>query len=466
MEKKAFFVCCRNLVLSVTVGLVVGVTPVTHAGIASKQTPARVELLFWSAVENSVNPEELEAYIEEFPEGRFVRLAQVRANALRRIAPEITQTPVAQEQSAVDPTVPKVHVVLEPERVTVSSSSSISVSSGNVHRPAVGVSTARKNDTGTPKAGSWKRGGWQPESTEIEIVASEVGDEGSVNTPSVAAPGAWKRGGWKAQKRFAGATAAAIVQPGKPDQSQSTGPVLAAAMPTARAFTVFDDCADCPEMVSLNPGIFTMGSNYKQDRAKPPHKVKLDYPFSISRYEITTAQWNYCVDQGGCTEIAGNRSNDSDRIPANHISYRDAQDYVRWISGLTGNQYRLPSEVEWEYAARGGTSSDYWWGDTEQEAVANCRGCGGYWNDTIPANVDEFPANPFGLFATSGGVSEWTRDCWNSSEESEGNCKDGVLRGGSWKNSAEYLRSATRMKFHHDVRYSTNGFRVVRIVRK
>ncbi len=405
MEKKSCFIYCRNLMLSVSAGLLIGGASVVEAGIASKETPERVEMMFWSAVQNSTNPEELDAYVEEFPEGRFARLAKVRARALRR-GVGTTSAPVVADPVAAEVVIPAPQVT-EPV-----------------------VAAAKAAPPTTPAA--------------PPVLLADPID--SIATPEVEVVSIESKLGKSKE----------------PVQELT----LARQKPAVEAS---HDCVDCPEMVSLSAGRFTMGSTRKNDRADPPHEVELDYQFSISQYEITSAQWIYCVDQGGCEEIEGNRDNKSDRSPAVNISYRDAQDYVQWISAMSGNEYRLPTEAEWEYAARAGTSSNYWWGDQLKDSVANCRGCGGEWNDSLPADVDQFPANPFGLYAMSGGVSEWAQGCWTGSYKDKAgdvdseNCEQGVLRGGSWKNDADYLNSATRIKFETDVRYLTNGFRIVRV---
>jgi len=157
--------------------------------------------------------------------------------------------------------------------------------------------------------------------------------------------------------------------------------------------------------------------------------------------------------------------------PVHNLSWLDAQQYVKWLSKKTGKKYRLPSEAEWEYAARAGTKTAYWWGNAVGEGNANCKNCGGDWNRKRPAVVDSHDANPFGLQGMNGSVWEWVADCWFDSYKGAPNdgsardrkdCQSRVLRGGSWRNDASYARSAGRFTYDHDVRYVLNGFRVVR----
>ena len=141
------------------------------------------------------------------------------------------------------------------------------------------------------------------------------------------------------------------------------------------------------------------------------------------------------------------------------------------MSSITGKKYRLPTEAEWEYAARAGTTGKYWWGDKGNAGKADCKDCGGTWDRKSPADIDAFPANPFGLHGMNGGVWEWVNDCWNNSHQgapSNGRSRDAedcrvrVIRGGSWRNDTSYVTSTSRFKYDADVRYLLNGFRVAR----
>ena len=152
-----------------------------------------------------------------------------------------------------------------------------------------------------------------------------------------------------------------------------------------------------------------------------------------------------------------------------NVDWGDAQTYVKWLSGKTGKPYRLPSEAEWEYAARGGTSFRYWWGQEMVPVRASCKDCGGTVGKSSPPSVGTFPANPFGLFDMNGGVSEWVADCWNAtydgapndgSARTKGNCSRRVLRGGSWLDEHKYITATCRVFYDYDVRYPANGFRV------
>jgi len=223
-------------------------------------------------------------------------------------------------------------------------------------------------------------------------------------------------------------------------------------------------------MVKLPAGSYLMGANSADKSEAPRHRANVGRPIAIGKYEVTVSEWNACVESGKC-DYKPKKVAASPRAPMRNISWTDAQQYVRWLKEATGKSYRLPSEAEWEYAARGGTATEYWWGNGPGKGQANCKDCGGPWERKIPADVDAFPANPFGLYGTSGGVWEWNRDCWfsdhsgatsNARPREKQHCRTRVLRGGSWKNDASYARSASRLGYDTDVRYFVNGLRVAR----
>jgi len=230
------------------------------------------------------------------------------------------------------------------------------------------------------------------------------------------------------------------------------------------------DCAACPVLVSLNPGGYTMGSGTSDPAERPPHRVTIGHPFAIGKFEVTVEQWNACADANACPRIATNAA-EARAAPARDVSWDDAQQYIAWLSKTTGKTYRLPTEAEWEYAARGGTGSAYWWGDQMRKGNANCKECGDPWSDAAPANVGSFAANPYGLYDMNGSVWEWVADCWHSSYKNapadgrawdEAACTARVIRGGSWREGASYMVSSTRFKYSTSVRQSQNGFRVAR----
>ena len=241
--------------------------------------------------------------------------------------------------------------------------------------------------------------------------------------------------------------------------------------------TVFRDCADCPEMVVVPAGSFMMGSPAnEQGRSStegPQHLVTISRSFSVGKYEVTFDQWDACVAQGGC---GGYRPSDENwgrgAQPVINVSWDDAKAYVDWLSRKTGKSYRLLSEAEWEYSARGGTTTRYWWGDEVGRNNASCDGCGSQWDNKQTAPVGSFKANAFGLHDMLGNVWEWVGDCGDGSYagaptdgsawEARGECGLRVLRGGSWFDVPRILRAADRSWSTTGYRDDGAGFRVAR----
>jgi formylglycine-generating enzyme required for sulfatase activity len=232
---------------------------------------------------------------------------------------------------------------------------------------------------------------------------------------------------------------------------------------------VFRDCQDCPELVVVPPGDFVMGSG-DTPYEKPEHPISVPRPFAIGRSEVTFAEWDQCADAGACKFRPDDHGWGRGGQPVINVSWEDAKQYLAWLSGRTGQRYRLPTEAEWEYAARAGTRTPFWWGRDVGTGRAQCATC-----VTPPpqqtAAVRSFRPNAFGLYDTTGNASEWVEDCWNDSYRNapkdtsawtSGDCRLRVLRGGNFTSLANAVRSAARFRYDFDVRYYANGFRVVR----
>ena len=153
-----------------------------------------------------------------------------------------------------------------------------------------------------------------------------------------------------------------------------------------------------------------MGQGAKDPSALPAHKVVLR-AFALSQYPVTVAEWNACRADGACGPPP-RMAVALDGTPIHNVSWDDAQTFIAWLSRRAGHAYRLPTEAEWEYAARAGTASRYWWGEQPGTALANCAGCGGTQDPRAPLPVDTFQPNPFGLYGMLGGVAQWVQDCW------------------------------------------------------
>ncbi len=237
---------------------------------------------------------------------------------------------------------------------------------------------------------------------------------------------------------------------------------------TGKAGKGMRDCAECPELVVVPAGSFSMGSN--QPYQRPSHTVSFARPFAIGRYEVTFEEWDACVADSAC-ERPSDMGWGRGRNPVVNVSWADAQKYVAWLSKKTRQSYRLPSEAEWEYAARGGgADAAFWWGAVVGVNNANCRGCSAGAADRARP-VGSFAANRYGLYDTAGNVAEWVEDCWNDSYRNapadgaawrEGDCNLRVLRGGSFDSGAAQVQSSARFRYDAYVPYSANGFRVTR----
>ena len=229
-----------------------------------------------------------------------------------------------------------------------------------------------------------------------------------------------------------------------------------------------------PLMVEIPPGRLDMGCLSDDDDCNytelPVREVVIAQGFALSKYEVTVAQWSVCVDTGGCP--ARGPWPFGPHRPASNVNWDDAQAYVRWLSRETGDTYRLPSEAEWEYAARAGSVTRFSWGDAVGADRANCDGCGNQWTSDLAA-VGSYPGNAWGLHDMSGNVSEVVDDCWNETYDGApadgsawkaGDCTRRVIRGGSFVEEPRAIRPAHRdwQSVGDGQRRGHHGFRVAR----
>ena len=249
---------------------------------------------------------------------------------------------------------------------------------------------------------------------------------------------------------------------------------------------VFKECDDCPEMVVVPAGRAMLGSpageSGRQTFEAAPHMVEIAKPFAVGRYAVTFAQWDACYSEGACGH---RRLGDLDfgrgKHPAIFATWADAQLYVQWLKRKTGQPYRLLSEAEWEYSARGCKSlkcayAPFWFGAIKPElAVYDTRRS---YDGSPKANpglktlpVDSGPPNPFGLYNMLGNVRQWTLDCWNPAPSTvasngapilSGDCTARATRGGSWADDPAKLRAAARDYESVDEGSERIGFRVAR----
>ncbi len=196
-----------------------------------------------------------------------------------------------------------------------------------------------------------------------------------------------------------------------------------------------------PEMVSLPGGSFAMGSN--DDITEKPIRQVAIKPFAIGKFPVTVREWNECAAAKACGFTATAR----DDAPITDVNWNDAKQYAAWLAQVTRKAYRLPSEAEWEYAARGGKQTKYWWGDQFQPGMVNCKNCIDVAGAEQPIKVGSLKPNPFGLYDMGGGVDQWVEDCWHKNYQGapsdgspwlDGDCNSRVIRSGSWRNDAQF----------------------------
>jgi len=243
----------------------------------------------------------------------------------------------------------------------------------------------------------------------------------------------------------------------------------------------FRECPECPVMVGMPAGKFVMGSPVKEAGRfdnEGPQRIVAVTAFAMAKYAVSSGEFRAFLRETGhrpapCNAILdlgwkverglafAPHDQEPPNWPAVCLDWRDAQAYVGWINAraraanpaLTRGPYRLPSEAEWEYAARGGTQTSRWWGEEIGKANANCNGCGSDYDRKLLAPVHAFKPNPFGLYGMLGNAWQWVADCWSPDHVNApatggvrpgGDCTRHVLRGGSWSNLPIFVRAATR----------------------
>src|SRR5690348_12760028 len=262
-------------------------------------------------------------------------------------------------------------------------------------------------------------------------------------------------------------------------------PVFAINVPDAPSAHEFVECVGCPQMVAIPAGKFLMGSPVSEagrfDSEGPQHVVQVR-AFALGKTDVTSKQFLEFLAATGYQPKPCNKTlnlgwqyagrglayppseNEPPDWPAVCLDRKDALAYIAWLNSQVkaahptlanrAGPYRLPSEAEWEYAARAGTTTSRWWGDAIGSGNANCNGCGSIWDNHILAPVDAFKSNPFGLYGLLGNNWDWTQDCWHPSyvdaptdgsawtASSGADCTKHVIRGGAWNNVPIFIRSA------------------------
>jgi formylglycine-generating enzyme required for sulfatase activity len=421
-------------------GLAVATPPVAEpaAPAAANDT---IEAAFWMSIKDGEDAEEFDSYLERYPQGHFASLAKKRLAALIAAnAPPVAATPAAAPPApapAAEVTPPKPAPLLPPKPT-----------------PRVDAFQQRAAAPAKNKAGS-------PAPLLLGLAVLVVAGGAAAFTILPGLMGTSTQTSTAAEAPPPPPPATPEVQAASVATPPADAPVAAAA-PTSKTFS---DCSDCPEMTRLDGGVFTMGSPATEPGHRawegPQREVTIS-PIAVSTHEVTFAQWDACVASGGCKNYTPtDKGWGRGAHPVIMVSWNEAQDYLKWLSGKTGKTYRLPTEAEWEYAARGGTSTAYWWGAKfDRSRVVSGK----------TAEVGAHGANGFGLFDVTGNVTEWVEDCYvnsfkdapkdGSAVKSSG-CSQRVIRGGGWKASSDELRIANRSRLSPSTRDTAIGFRVV-----
>ncbi|MBI3710378.1 MAG: formylglycine-generating enzyme family protein [Proteobacteria bacterium] len=310
--------------------------------------------------------------------------------------------------------------------------------------------------------------------------------------------------------------AQAKTQRGLRDAKSAPQAEIAAAAPLPTIGQTFRDCEDCPEMVVIPPGRFAMGTDPAEtardgvpdefaNRERPRHPVVVKAALAVGKYHVTRGEYARFVKAAGyagglgCYFWSGDEVKSdpgtswrdpsfpqTDRDPVVCVNWYDARAYAAWLARTTGKDYRLLTEAEWEYAARGGTTTSRPWGDDanagcryangadlemkkifSNRSVAHCRD--GY---VFTSPAGSFEPNAFGLYDMLGNAWQWVEDCFHANYADApgdaaiavegGDCSQRAVRGGSWNNSPGYIRAGVRDGVGTGNRDSFNGFRVAR----
>ena len=438
------------------------------------------ERLFWESVKDSDDPADLEAYRRRYPGGTYEALAVNRLERLKRATEEPADQIIA--SAAQNPAEAADATGVRPDPETVEAALSLS----RADRRSIQAGLAALGFDPGPADGLFGRktraalSAWQAAKGEAVtgwLTAAEARVLKAAGEDALRAEAEAERAAREAAARAEAERKAAADAEREAKAEAERKAREEAARDALRPGRVFRDCDGCPEMVVLTAGSFTMGSPDPEDgRADwegPQRRVRIGKPFAAGKYEVTFAEWDACVAAGGCR---GHRPDDMGwgrgRRPVVNVSWDDAQAYVGWLSRRTGQEYRLLSESEWEYAARAGTRARYHWGDSVGRNRANCGGCGSRWDYERTAPAGSFPANGFGLHDMHGNVGEWVEDCWHDSYAgapsdgrawtTSGMCSWRVYRGGAWNFIPGYLRAAGRGASDTGSRDDSLGFRVAR----
>jgi formylglycine-generating enzyme required for sulfatase activity len=413
------------------------------AGMTS--TDVSIETTFWNSIKDGQERSDFEAYLARYPAGHFAALAKNRLAALNRPAPAApAPKPSPQPQPKPQAVQPPRAAAPPPRPVPAAAEKK---SAGGL---LIGGVVAALAVVGVV-AFMLMRGGENPSAKTVAETAPVAADEPAPIEPaSEPAIDALAEAEAPAPDAAAPAEVPIVAEPETPPAPEA---------PVAEQGP-FRDCDQCPLMARLPGGTYLRGSPDEEpgrNAYEGPQREVTVPPFAIGVYEVTRDEWNACAAEGGCPD-KGYSVDGS--MPALGVSFREGERFVAWLSKKTGKKYRIPTEAEWEYAARGGSQSAYWWGERyESGKVATGS----------PAAVGTHAANGFGLHDVTGNAREWVADCYvnsyvNAPDDgravTEGDCSKRVVRGGAWSNPPADLRVANRSRIDTGVRAQYMGLRV------
>lgn len=432
-----------------------------------------IETSFWDSIKNGTDPSDFEAYLKRYPNGFFASIAQRRLSALTQPSPppRVEATPV-QSRAAVTPSAPSraappSQLPSEPQTANRKSVSGLIAGLAILFLIVAGA-VAFYVTQGAPDADQTITAELSPPADPPRApdgVANVVTNAPVVGAAEelidVGATGGEFAVGADVNDMNSGDDELSPAEPSVENRAaaaEAPTPVAAPTKPVAG--NTFRDCDSCPLMVTLPGGVFTMGSPSSEaghNAYEGPQRDVTLKPFAIGVYELTNSEWQACVANGACKERP---SSGGDAFPALYLSWRDAGAYAAWLSKETGRKYRLPSEAEWEYAARAGTTTPYWWGEKFERAKVG--------NKEATA-VGSFAANAFGIHDVAGNAREWVADCYvnnfssaptDGSAVRDGDCGRRVIRGGSWESPPADTRVANRSRIGVDVAARYMGVRL------
>ncbi len=405
-------------------------------------TDVSIEQTFWNSIKDGQERSDFEAYLARYPAGHFAALAKNRLTALNRPAapPPPKPAPPRPQSSQPPRSAPPVQRASAPEP-TKKSGGGLLVG-GIVAVLAIAATVAFV----------LTRGGEPAATRTAEAATPPVVDEAPTPVEPESAPAT----------DMLGETALADAAPDIAETALEPAPVEPepAVEPPPSLSGTYRDCDVCPQMTRLPGGTYLRGSpegEANRNAYEGPQREVTVPAFAIGTYEVTRDEWNACAADGACPDKG---YSEDGTLPALGVSFREGEQFANWLSKKTGKKYRVPSEAEWEYAARGGTQSAYWWGERYESGKAATG---------APAPVGSHAANGFGLHDVTGNAREWVADCYvnnfvnapdDGSAVTAGDCGKRVVRGGAWTNPPSDLRVANRSRIDAGVRAQYMGLRV------